>query len=66
MRHCQVINCQREAIADDDGQLDVARPTLCERHMPNPHVRSWAEMKADGIEIETMSEYVAEVRGFND
>lgn len=28
--------------------------------------RSWSEMKADGIEIETMQEYVDEVRGFND
>ena len=28
--------------------------------------REWSEMKAEGIEIETMQEYVDEVRGFND
>lgn len=28
--------------------------------------REWSEMKADGIEIETMQEYVDEVRGFHD
>ena len=28
--------------------------------------REWSEMKAEGIEVETMQEYVDEVRGFND
>lgn len=28
--------------------------------------REWSEMKAEGIEIETMQEYVDEVRGFHD
>lgn len=30
------------------------------------HYRSWSEMKSEGIEIETMQEYIDEVRGFND
>lgn len=57
---CAVINCGRQPIVDDDGEM------LCERHMPDPNTRSWAEMKAEGIEIETMAEYANEVRGFND
>ena len=28
--------------------------------------REWSEMKAEGIEVETMQEYVDEVRGFHD
>lgn len=58
---CHVINCARQPIWEDEaGEL------LCERHMPDQSVRSWAEMKAEGIEIETMPEYQNEVRGFND
>jgi len=34
---------------------------MCERDY-----REWSEMKAEGIEIETMQEYVDEVRGFHD
>ena len=57
---CTVINCFGQAIWQEDDAL------LCERHMPPPHVRSWGEMRAEGVEIETMQEYVNEVRGFND
>lgn len=58
---CAVRNCPRPPVAEDDnGDL------LCERHMPDPSVRTWAEMKAEGIEIETMEEYRNEVRGFHD
>ena len=57
---CSVRNCGRQPVWEDEEGL------LCERHMPDPHTRSWAEMRAEGIEIETMAEYQAEVRGFND
>ena len=57
---CSVINCPRPPIWEEEDDV------LCERHMPDPHVRSWGEMKAEGVEIETMQEYVDEVRGFND
>jgi len=57
---CVVQNCGRPAAWFDGEQV------LCERHMPDPSVRSWASMKAEGIEIETMAEYQNEVRGFND
>lgn len=53
---CCVINCDRQPIWGDGDDI------LCERHMPDPHTRSWAEMKAEGIEIETMAEYAAELR----
>ena len=33
---------------------------------PHKGYREWSEMKADGIEIETMQEYVDEVRGLHD
>ena len=36
-------------------------------HDPNEKdYQDWSEMKAEGIEVETMSDYVNEVRGFND
>ncbi len=57
---CDVLRCGREAVLDDGEMI------LCERHAPDPSVRSWQEMKAEGIEIETMTEYQNEVRGFND
>lgn len=57
---CAVVNCFREPRWDVDGDV------LCDRHAPDPSVRSWAEMKAEGIEIETMQEYQDEVRGFHD
>ena len=28
--------------------------------------RDWSELRADGVEIETMQEYIDEVRGFHD
>jgi hypothetical protein len=59
---CAVRNCPRQPVWEDDYDGEL----LCERHMPDPSVRSWAEMKADGVEIETMAEYAAEVRGFSD
>lgn len=59
---CAVINCHRLPVWEQEGSGDL----LCERHMPDPSVRSWAEMKAEGIEIETMPEYVNEVRGLHD
>lgn len=34
--------------------------------MPDPSVRSWAEMRREGIEVETMQEYRDEVRGLHD
>lgn len=61
MIECAVRNCWRQPVfQDESGDL------LCERHMPDPSVRSWAEMKAEGIEIETMQEYRDEVRGLHD
>lgn len=59
---CVVINCHRSPYweCDDTGDL------LCERHAPDPSVREWSEMKGEGIEIETMQEYIDEVRGMND
>ena len=53
---CAVINCPRQPIYDDDGEM------VCERHAPDPHTRSWGEMRAEGIEVETMAEYQAEMR----
>jgi hypothetical protein len=61
MIECAVRNCPRPPIFEDE-----AGDKLCERHMPDPNVRSWSEMKAEGIEIETMAEYQNEVRGFHD
>jgi hypothetical protein len=58
---CEVRDCGRPPVWKDDENV-----YLCERHMPDPHVRSWGEMRAEGIEVETMAEYQAEVRGFND
>lgn len=46
---------------------------MCNENFPFPeppwperNYREWSEMKAEGIEIETMQEYVDEVRGLHD
>lgn len=62
MMQCSIVNCPDQPIFEDEETSNK----LCARHMPDPGTRTWAEMKSEGIEIETMEEYRDEVRGFHD
>lgn len=63
LMECAVLNCNRQPVWHDE---DDTGDFLCQRHMPDPSVRSWSEMKAEGIEVCTMQEYRDEVMGFHD